>query len=80
MRKLKLRLTEEGKYDVGCSISVHQYFSSQDVGDAPLNAYLVMATVSYQLSIYKDPLSGIKQFFIQVFEHFILCAVLSAVF
>lgn len=62
MRKLKVRLTGKGKYDVACSIEVQQYFSSQEVGDTPLKAYLIMATVSYRLSIYRDVLSGVRQF------------------
>lgn len=57
---LELRSTGKGKYDVACSIKVHQYFSSQEGGDTSLEAYLIMATVSYRLSIYGDLLSGVK--------------------
>lgn len=37
------------------------YFSSQKL-ETTLKAYLIMATVSCKLSIYKDLLSGLKQF------------------
>jgi len=41
---------------------VRWYFSSQEVEDAPLKAYLIIVTVSYRLSIYRDLLSGVRQF------------------
>lgn len=37
------------------------YFSSQKL-ETTLKAYLIMATVSCKLSIYKDLLSGLRQF------------------
>lgn len=77
MRKLKLRLTGKESIDAACSILVHQYFSSQDVGVTSLKAYLVMATVSYRLSIYDDPLSGIKQFLTFKFLNTSFCVAIS---
>lgn len=56
---------------------MHQYFSSQDVGGTSLKAYLVMATVSYRLSIYDDPLSGIKQFLTFKFLNTSFCVAIS---
>lgn len=39
-----------------------QVFFFTKVGDTPLKAYLIMATVSCKLSIYKDLLSSLTQF------------------